>query len=61
MFVVYWPVLALAVGLVLIAVVLIVSGAGRICGARHTTLPERPLSSYLQQQVRNEDDMRTRS
>ena len=47
MFIAYWPVLGFVVGLVLVAVFTALLMAGRVCRARHETLPERPLSSYL--------------
>ena len=47
MFLAYWPVLGFVVGLVLVAVFTSLLMASRVCRARHETLPERPLQSYL--------------
>ena len=53
MFLVYWPVLALAVALILLAALLVVRLAGSLCpNARHSPLPERPLQTYLPEQVK---------
>jgi hypothetical protein len=47
MFLAYWPVLALVVTLVLVAIFASLALAGRVCRARHETLPEGALESYL--------------
>ena len=51
MFIAYWPVLGFVVGLVLVAVFTALLLASRVCRARHETLPERPLQSYLPETV----------
>ena len=51
MFLVYWPILALVVSLVLLSIFLVLVLSGRVCRARLTTLPDRPLGTYLPDQV----------
>ena len=53
MFLAYWPVLGLVVGLVLAAVFTVLLLAGRVCRARHECLPERDISTYLPESVRS--------
>jgi len=47
MFAAYWPVMAFVAGIILVLSVLTVS-MGRLCRARLDPLPERDLTSYLQ-------------
>jgi len=47
MFAAYWPVMAFVAGISLVLSVLMVS-MGRLCRARLDPLPERDLTSYLQ-------------
>jgi hypothetical protein len=50
MFAAYWPVMAFVAGIILVLSVLTVS-MGRLCRARLDPLPERDLTSYLQDDV----------
>lgn len=47
MFAAYWPVMAFVAGIILVLSVLTVS-MGRLCRARLDPLPERDLTTYLQ-------------
>lgn len=47
MFQIYWPVIALVAGILLITLILTLSLVGSICGARNTALPDRDLKTYL--------------
>jgi hypothetical protein len=47
MFLPYWPVLSLVVGLVLVAIFIVLGLAGKVCRARHEALPDRSVDSYL--------------
>ncbi len=53
MFIPYWPVLALVVSLILVAIFLTLLVSEKVCrrGVRHGALPERPLDTYLPDQV----------
>ena len=48
MFLAYWPTLSLVSALILVSIVVMLKFADKICRARHTTLPERSLNTYLQ-------------
>lgn len=47
MFLAYWPVLTLASAMILVSILVMLKFADSICRARHTTLGERDLSTYL--------------
>jgi len=47
MFAAYWPVIAFVAGIILVLSVIMVS-MGRLCKARLDPLPERDLTTYLQ-------------
>lgn len=53
MFAAYWPVMAFVAGIILVLSVLMVS-MGKLCKARLDPLPERDLTTYLQD---DENDM----
>lgn len=51
MFHVYWPVTALVAAVIVIIALLVVMKFAGLCRARTTTLPMRPLDTYLPDNV----------
>jgi hypothetical protein len=56
MFALYWPVMALVAGLVIIVSALSIS-MSRLCRVRMDPLPERDLNSYLPEDELNQDEV----
>ena len=52
MFAAYWPVMAFVAGIILVLSVIMVS-MSKLCRARLDPLPERDLTTYLQDDVSN--------
>lgn len=56
MFHIYWPVIALVAGVLLVVLLLTLSMVGNFCGARNTALPDRDLKTYLPDHNDDEDE-----